>query len=45
MKRVILSDTVKFICKTQQDVDNLLAMGYKIKKTKEGVEYLIRKEN
>lgn len=45
MKRVLMTDTARMIFKSQKELNNFLALGYKVKKTKDNVEYLVRKED
>lgn len=40
-----MANTVSLICKTQEDLNFFLENGYKIKKTKDGLEYLVKEEN
>ena len=44
MKHIIMSQTVGLICKTQEELLFLLQNGYKLKKTKDELEYLIKED-
>ena len=45
MKTIIMAPTVPLLCKSQEEIQQLLNDGWKIKKLKDGSEYLIKEEN
>ena len=41
MKTIIMSQTIPLMCKTQEEIEALLQMGFKVKQLKSGYQYLI----
>jgi len=45
MKTIIMNQTVPLLCKTNEEFTALLNQGFKLKKTKNKIQYLIKEEN
>jgi hypothetical protein len=44
MTHIIMAQTIPLVCKTQEEFDFLIGQGWKLKKTKDGLQYLFKKE-
>lgn len=44
MKHVIMAQTIPLICKTQEEFDFLVKQGWKMKRTRDGLQYLVKEE-
>ena len=44
MKHIIMASTIFLLCKTQEEFDFLIKQGYSLRKTKDGLQYLVKDE-
>lgn len=42
MKHIIMMATIQLICKTQEEFNVYIQNGYRLKRTEQGIEYLIK---
>ena len=42
MKHIIMANTISLLCKTQEEFNFLIKQGYSLRKTKDGLQYLVK---